>query len=201
MPGLCEEMGAALLAAFAKGATTFYNWWRAEEGVLGARLAAGRTPIEESVPPRAARGDGAQATGAGDAQGGARDDAPDDDATDFENAGLFPLFLKRLPDSAKFGSGFVTFTEVDANDKATMLERFVERARKVRSGQSRQRYCPNSMRVLLNSINGSFNARARVRASRRRSIPTRGTRARSSASAGATPTPRRMRSSRASATP
>ena len=124
------------MATFAKGVTTFNNWWRLEEGVLGARLAARRTPIEESVPPRAARGDGAQATGAGDAQGGAHDDAPDDDVSDFENSGLFPLFLKRLPDSAKFGSGFDTFCEVDANDKAIMLERFVERARKVRSGQS-----------------------------------------------------------------
>ena len=136
MSGLREEMGAALLATFAKDATTFNNWWRAEEDVLGACLAAGRTPVEESVLPRAARGDGAQATGAGDAQGGDCDDAPDDDATDFENSGLFPLFLKQLPESAKFGSGVDTFTEVDANDKAIMLERFVERARKVRSGQS-----------------------------------------------------------------
>ena len=187
LPALRKEMGNCLLPTLQKGVMTLNNWWRAEEGVLAARLAAGRI-LEESVPPRsvrgdgaqatecprdaqgsaredapdAARGDGEQATGARDAQGSVRDAENDDDVTDFENAGLFKLLLKRLPDSAKVGSGFGTFCEVDANDKAIMLERFVERARKVRSGQSLQRYCPNSMRVLLNSINGAFNARARI---------------------------------------
>ena len=161
LPGLRDEMGSSLLVTFAKGVTTFNNWWRAERGVLRARLDAGRTLIEESVTLRAERGD--DDAHAGDAQGSAHDDTPDDDANEFENSGLFPLFLKRMPDSTKFGSGFDAFCSVDANDKAIMLERFVERARKVRSGQGFQRYCPNSMRVLLNSINGAFNARARIK--------------------------------------